>query len=342
MKNLLTTLTIILFLTGSLFSQSPEGINYQATVRDASGNLMVNQSVTVILAIKKTSATGTNVYQETRTVTTNNFGGFSLVIGEGTTSMGNFSIIDWGGEDHFLNVNVNGNDLGTTQMMSVPYALHAKKATTADNLANPIWKNKASNGDVFTIGEPVIIGDSIENADKLTIVDNYVSTELVDLRVANLTNGGDVINMDVTTSGTFTTQFLECTANGNVKARLNTNGILNIDSSLMITDGEINRTKTTSANLVPIAYGYVSSTGLKSATASTSNWSVTKVTSGVYDITISGESFNNTNYTVLVTKRGSGSIYYSATGGKIRIFSRALVTPHSLADGNFSFIIYKP
>ena len=97
MKTLINTLITlsILILSLNTFSQAPEGINYQATVRNSSGALMTNQSVTVIFAIKQTTATGTTIYQETHSLTTNAYGGFNALIGAGTVTTGTFSSINW-------------------------------------------------------------------------------------------------------------------------------------------------------------------------------------------------------------------------------------------------------
>jgi hypothetical protein len=119
---------IISFLAISFSSlaQAPEGINYQATVRNSSGALMTSQSVAVIFSIRQTSAIGTIIYQETHSVTTNNYGGFTAIIGGGAATSGTFNSINWSSNSYYLNVTVNGNDLGTTQLISVPYALYAK------------------------------------------------------------------------------------------------------------------------------------------------------------------------------------------------------------------------
>jgi len=336
------TLSLILFTCllisgGSVLSQAPEGINYQATVRNSSGNLLTSQSVTVIFAIKSVSASGTTVYQETQSVSTNSFGGFSAVIGSGTATTGTFASINWGSTNHFLNVKVNGNDLGTTQMMSVPYSLNAN---TANQLSSPMWKKRISNGDVFLTGEPVIIGDSAKNAEQLTVSDDFVTTELVDLIQTNGTIGADVINMDVTTSSVG--QFLECHTNGNNKISLNTNGTVAIDSTLTIDEGEINRSQPTSANLVPIAYGYVTQNGTKSANGSTSNFTVSKTSTGGYDITIPGENYFFSDYTCVVTLSGSaaGFISNSSIGGKLRISTKNI--SGTATDRGFYFIVYKP
>jgi hypothetical protein len=124
MKNVIFAV-LVLFST-QLLSQSPEGISYQATVRNSSGALMTSQSVAVIFAIRQTSAIGTIIYQETHSVITNNYGGFTAIIGGGAANSGTFSSINWSSNSYYLNVTVNGNDLGTTQLISVPYALYAK------------------------------------------------------------------------------------------------------------------------------------------------------------------------------------------------------------------------
>lgn len=128
------TLTLSLVFALAAMAQPPEGVNYQAVARDGSGNLLANQNVTVQFSIREGSATGTDVYVETHTTTTNDYGLFSLVIGNGTASTGTFSAIPWGTNDYFLNVEVNSNDMGTTQLMSVPYSLFADKANSAETV----------------------------------------------------------------------------------------------------------------------------------------------------------------------------------------------------------------
>ena len=148
MKTTIKILSIIwiMTLTNYCFSQTPEGINYQATVRNSSGALMTNQSVSVVFAIKQNSSTGTTVYQETHSVTTNGYGGFNAVIGAGTSTTGTFSTINWGTSTFYLNVKVNGNDLGTTQLISVPYALYAKSSGSSTPGPQGVQGNTGATG----------------------------------------------------------------------------------------------------------------------------------------------------------------------------------------------------
>jgi len=108
---------------------APQGINYQAVARDASGNPLVSTSVTIIFDIRQGAFNGTSVYNETHSLTTNQFGLFSTVIGQGSVNSGTFSTIAWGSSSYWLNVDVNTFDMGTTEFMSVPYSLYSANGT---------------------------------------------------------------------------------------------------------------------------------------------------------------------------------------------------------------------
>jgi len=117
---------ISLILSQNSFSQSPQGFNYQAVVRDIDGNVRSNQGVQFIFEIR--NATGNAVYTEFHTAITNKYGLVDdIIIGNGSSS-DNFSSIDWGSGIYFVNVKIDGVDMGTTQLLSVPYALYALNA----------------------------------------------------------------------------------------------------------------------------------------------------------------------------------------------------------------------
>lgn len=138
MKNLtkIFILLIVNIFTINLFAQSPEAFKYQAIARDASGNVIANQNVSFRISILKTSATGTPVYVETHNLTTNNFGLANLNIGNGSPISGNFSTIDWAADKYYIKVEMDATGgtsyqlMGTSQLLSVPYALNAKSAET--------------------------------------------------------------------------------------------------------------------------------------------------------------------------------------------------------------------
>ena len=118
-------------------AQAPQGIPYQSVIRNGSGALLINQAVNVRFSIHDSTALGTIVYQETHTTTTSAAAMLILTIGQGTAVTGNFSTINWGNGAKFMQVELDasgGNnyiDLGTQQMMSVPYALYAAHSNDA-------------------------------------------------------------------------------------------------------------------------------------------------------------------------------------------------------------------
>ncbi|MBN2274585.1 MAG: hypothetical protein JXR41_00130 [Bacteroidales bacterium] len=122
MKKILIILSAILyFATGS--GQAPEGFNYQAALRDASGNLLAGTDVSVQISIIQGSTTGTQVFTETHNTKTNGVGLINLQVGSvNTTDLGN---IDWSAGPYYIKLAVNGTEMGTSQLLSVPYALYA-------------------------------------------------------------------------------------------------------------------------------------------------------------------------------------------------------------------------
>lgn len=136
LKNLLLAATF-LFASISMYAQAPAGFNYQTVVRNASGAIIQNTGVSIRFSIIKGDAVlGNTVYQETHNTSTNANGLVNVVIGEGTGVSGVAKVtdIDWAGDAYFLKIEVDpagGSsyvDMGTTQFMSVPYALSSGDA----------------------------------------------------------------------------------------------------------------------------------------------------------------------------------------------------------------------
>jgi hypothetical protein len=131
MKKLILSLVAIATIALSSFGQAPEGFKYQAVVRDAGNSILNNQAVGMQLTIQQGSIGGTAVYTERFAPTTNAYGLVNLEIGSGTTE-DNFTTIDWSAGPYFMEtaVDVTGGVtyavMGTSQLMSVPYALYAK------------------------------------------------------------------------------------------------------------------------------------------------------------------------------------------------------------------------
>lgn len=131
----ITFLSLLLISLSSFAQDPPEGINYQAVARDNSGKPISNSNLKIRFSIRDITATGTIVFQEIHNGSTNVYGLFTLIIGNGLlVSTDSFSAINWENGNKYLEVEVDtlsGNNyisMGTTQMMSVPYALYAKTA----------------------------------------------------------------------------------------------------------------------------------------------------------------------------------------------------------------------
>ena len=131
-KTLFTICTLLLGL--SSMAQVIQKFNYQAVVRDNVGMIMPNQIVSIQLAILVNSPNGQVKYIENHLVSTNQFGLVKLEVGGGTVINGSWPSIEWGESDHFLRVSIDSNGgnnfqfLGTSQLLSVPYALVAERA----------------------------------------------------------------------------------------------------------------------------------------------------------------------------------------------------------------------
>ena len=132
MKKTLLTFVAIATLSLSSFGQAPEGFKYQAVVRDAGNTILNNQAVGLRMTIQQGAIGGTTVYSETFSTTTNAYGLVNLEIGNGTVTSGTFSTIDWANGPYFIETavdvtgGINYSVMGTSQLMSVPYALYAK------------------------------------------------------------------------------------------------------------------------------------------------------------------------------------------------------------------------
>jgi len=130
----LLSVAVLLFGIFAAFAQAPEKMSYQSIIRNASGQLLQNQSIAVKVSILQGSSSGTVVYSERLTGTTNVNGLIGLEIGTGTVLSGTFNTINWGANSYWLKTETdpaggtNYTITGTSQLLSVPYALYAKSS----------------------------------------------------------------------------------------------------------------------------------------------------------------------------------------------------------------------
>ncbi len=127
-------LVLLSILKISVYAQSPHAIPYQAILRNVSGGILSNQSVKLRFTLLDSSTSGNILYQERHSIVTNASGLANVSIGSGDILIGTFGSIDWGKNSKFIQVELDAQnndvytDLGTTQFLSVPYALYAENA----------------------------------------------------------------------------------------------------------------------------------------------------------------------------------------------------------------------
>ncbi len=167
-----------LFFAKKMFAQAPQKISYQAVVRNATGEPVVNQNVAIKINISETTPAGNTVYEETHAVTTNAFGLANLAVGAGTVITGNIATINWGVDEYFLNiaVDVSGGSnfvaLGSSQLLSVPYALYAEKANSVDGL--PTTFDTDSTNELQTISYNSTTGElTISNGNTIILPSGF-------------------------------------------------------------------------------------------------------------------------------------------------------------------------
>ena len=140
MKKLTSLILISLLGIFTLFAQAPDMFKYQTVVRNNSGEAVKNQSIALKISILQGSSNGTAVYSETHSKATNEFGLVNLEIGNGSAEIGSFPLIDWHTGLFFVKIEMDVNNvnnftvMGTSQLLSVPYALYAKNAGNTGNI----------------------------------------------------------------------------------------------------------------------------------------------------------------------------------------------------------------
>ena len=171
MKKILL-LTVLIVTSNTFFAQAPQGFNYQTTIRNSAGVVLMNQSVGLKFNILQNSLTGTPVYSETQTVTTDALGQVNCVVGQGTSLIGNFSSINWGTGSYYLEVALDLGSgyvtMGTSTLLSVPYALYANNSGVS------------SSGFMHYIGE-LFGGGIVVSVWKINSVEHGLIASMTDL-----------------------------------------------------------------------------------------------------------------------------------------------------------------
>ena len=198
MRNIFT-IVVALLITGNLWAQAPNKLSYQALVRDGSNELVTDQPVGMQISILKGSIWGSAVYVETQTPTSNSNGLVSLEIGAGTLVLGSFTSINWSAGPYFIKTETdptggtNYTITGTSQLMSVPYALHAN---TADSIIGGTSFTEVDGSVTNEIQDLQLVGNllSLNNNGAATTIDlsPYLDNTNTQLDSTDITNLGFV------------------------------------------------------------------------------------------------------------------------------------------------------
>jgi uncharacterized protein (TIGR02145 family) len=162
MKYIITSFLFLLIVL-NMQAQAPQGIPYQAVIRNLDGSVIANSTVNLAFIIHDGNPNGTAVYQENHTLNSSDQGLVTCIVGNGVVSLGNFENISWGNGEKFMQVLMENNsvqlDLGTQQMMSTPYALYTGSTHVS----------VSASGDSLTIGKHTMIVPGVSAANQTAL-----------------------------------------------------------------------------------------------------------------------------------------------------------------------------
>ncbi len=205
MRTLLLFVSLIIFV--NTYSQAPQSFKYQATARNNSGELILNQEIGMQISVIQGSANGTVAYVETFSPTTNEFGLININIGTGNSS-DDFSAIDWANGPYFIKIemDVTGGtsyqDFGTSQLLSVPYALYANNSATTNYSFSPTSPSGFQNITPITI----LIDDNnytVPNGKILYILNIYTHSNTNKLLINSISIAGGYYNVSGLSAGSY-------------------------------------------------------------------------------------------------------------------------------------------
>ena len=269
-----------LLLSSSIFAQSPDKMSYQAVIRNSSDQLVPNQSVGMQISILQNS---TPVFVETHNATTNVNGLVSVEIGNGSVVSGTFASINWASGTYFIKTEIDPTGgasytiTGTTQLLSVPYALHAAEAATVPDNAITLPKISAagaSSGEVLSFNGSSVVWDP---------AGDITGVEAGDGLVGGATAGNAVLNVGAGTG-------ISVAANAISLNETYTNG-------LYVNEGQTNSISTGMIQNTSVTNGKMSGSGASSGQVLSYNganvvWTTPSSGSSVWSLNGSSAYYN--------------------------------------------------
>lgn len=156
----------------------PAAFNYQAVLRDASGVILADEAVEVMIEIIESTVDGTVVYTQSESLSTNAQGLLNIVIGNGS----DLDAINWSANKHFIRLTVNGTEMGTSELLTVPYAMYAdmsRVSATAIDADNAEFAIEATDAVNATYADTAEFATEATDAVNATYADTAVFAENV-------------------------------------------------------------------------------------------------------------------------------------------------------------------
>jgi hypothetical protein len=181
LKSILTALVLVA-LCSTLFSQVPQGFNYQAIARDNEGAIIPETPLKIRIGILQTITPLNVLWEEEHHLSTDRFGLFQLIVGDPLAeqsggSLSSFAEINWLLQPLYLRTSIYWKGewivMGDAQLFSVPYAFVAGNINgvlpelnikgTVTDLTDPLFEVKNKGGQtifaVYSEGVRIYVSD---------------------------------------------------------------------------------------------------------------------------------------------------------------------------------------
>lgn len=336
-SRLLTALVMLFMVSAlTLLGQAPGTFNYQAVLRDAEGEPRAGTNVAIELEIHQATSTGTVVYSEIHNTTTDAFGLVTLEVG--SVSPGSFATIDWAAGPYFVEVSVDGTSMGVSQLLAVPYAMHANSVESIEIFGTEAafagWdKNEADDFD-GAFGSLSGIPAGLADGDDNTQLNEGQVEAFIDGNETSFDGWDKDASDDIAIASPQDGDIIYYRSGGWTRLPRGNNGeALYMDGGLpdwrsysdVGVQSYFQFVTYHSSSVNPIAHGFIyPDASIQSGTGNfTCSWNASLER---YEITITGHSYLFRNYTTIVTLCGSegdgAGVTTNSVGGDLLIYIR--------------------